>query len=403
MKKKVIEDLQSLPKKKKEKIAERVKKVKPSGIRKFFELVIGMQDVVSLGVGEPDFITPWHIREACIYALERGYTTYTSNYGLLELREEISRKYAREQNAYYSPENEILITCGVSEGLDVSLRAILNPKESVIVPEPNYVAYKPGVIFSDAEAIIVEKKMENGFKIDVDELKKKVTDKTKSLIINYPNNPTGATYSRKELEEIADFAVDNDLLVISDEIYEKITYNAKHVSLASLNGIKEHAIILNGFSKAYAMTGLRIGYVLADERLLKAIAKIHQYTMLCAPIIAQLGAIEALRNGESEVQKMVREYDRRRKLIVKRLNEIGLHCTMPEGAFYVFPSIEIAKMKSEDFSWKLLKKHRVAVVPGTAFGDCGEGFIRCSYAASLENIGIAIERIESFLKEVKAN
>jgi len=381
------------------KVSSRVAEVSPSGIRKFFELVIGMEDVISLGVGEPDFVTPWHIREACIYALEKGHTTYTSNLGLIELREEIAKKYEKEQNASYLPESEILVTTGVSEAFDIAMRAVLNPGDEVILPEPNYVAYKPCIIFAGGTPVILETRQEDNFRINIDELRKKITKKTKAIILNYPNNPTGATYKKKELEEIADIAVEHELIVISDEIYEKLTYDAKHTSFSSLNGMKEQSIILNGFSKAYAMTGLRVGYALAPAKLLECMVKIHQYTMLCAPIIAQIGAIEALRNGESEVERMVKEYNRRRRIIVKRLNELNLPCTMPEGAFYVFPSIENTKMTSEEFSLGLLKKHKVAVVPGNAFGSCGEGFIRCAYAASAEDINLALERVEKYLKE----
>lgn len=384
-----------------DKISSRVAQVSPSGIRKFFELVIGMEDVISLGVGEPDFTTPWHIREACIYALEKGYTTYTSNFGLIELREEIAKKYGREQKVSYSPQKEILVTTGVSEAFDIALRAILNPGDEVVLPEPNYVAYKPCIIFAGGSPVVLETKKEESFKINPDELAKKITGKTKAIILNYPNNPTGATYNRKELEEIADIAVERELVVISDEIYEKLTYDSKHVCFSSLSGMQEQSIILNGFSKAYAMTGLRVGYVLAQEKLLECMMKIHQYAMLCAPIIAQMGAIEALKNGESEVTRMVKEYNRRRRIIVKRFNEIDMDCALPEGAFYVFPSIKKAGMKSEKFSMSLLRKHKVAVVPGNAFGDCGEGFIRCAYAASAEDINSAVERIEKFLKETK--
>jgi len=383
-----------------DKVSSRVAEVSPSGIRKFFELVIGMEDVISLGVGEPDFVTPWHIREACIYALEKGHTTYTSNFGLIELREEIAKKYEKEQKVSYSPQKEILVTTGVSEAFDLALRAILNFGEEVIVPEPTYVAYKPCVLFAGGTPVTLETRKEDGFKINTEELEKKITKRTKAIVLNYPNNPTGASYKRKELEEIASIAAEHELVVISDEIYEKLTYDSKHVSFSSLDSMKEQSIILNGFSKAYAMTGLRVGYVLANEKLLECMMKIHQYAMLCAPIIGQIGAIEALKNGESEVERMAKEYNRRRRVIVKRFNEIGMDCMLPEGAFYVFPSIN-TKMKSEEFSTGLLREQKVAVVPGNAFGDCGEGFIRCAYAASMEDINSALERIERFLKENK--
>lgn len=380
-------------------LASRVKKVPPSGIRKFFDIVEQMEDVISLGVGEPDFVTPWHIREACIYAIEQGYTMYTSNYGLLELREEISEYIKRNFKVEYNPENEILVTVGVSEGLDLGIRALVDIGDEVIIHEPSYVAYKPCVIFSEGKVMTLETKPEEEFRITPEELEKKITPKTKILIMNYPNNPTGATMEKKHLEEIADVVVEHDLFVISDEIYAKLTYNGKHVSFASLNGMKERTLLLNGFSKAFAMTGFRIGYACANKELIEAMMKIHQYSMLCASIASQKAAIEALKHGEKEVKSMVEQYNQRRRFIVKRLNEIGLECFEPKGAFYAFPSIKITKLSSEEFSERLLKEEKVAVVPGNAFGKCGEGFIRCSYANSIENIDEALQRIERFVNK----
>lgn len=381
------------------KLASRVNKVPPSGIRKFFDVIEQMQDVISLGVGEPDFVTPWHIREACIYAIEQGYTMYTSNYGLLELREEISKYVKKKYSIDYNPKNEILVTVGVSEGLDLGVRALVDIGDEVIIHEPNYVSYKPCVIFAEGKVITVETKVEEEFRLTPEKLEKKITPKTKILIMNYPNNPTGAVMEKKHLEEIADVVVENDLFVISDEIYAELTYNGKHVSFASLNGMKERTLLLNGFSKAFAMTGFRLGYACGNRKLIEAMMKIHQYSMLCAPIVSQKAAIEALKHGEKEVKEMVEQYNQRRRFIVKRLKKIGLECFEPRGAFYTFPSIKITKLSSEEFSERLLKEEKVAVVPGNAFGACGEGFIRCSYANSIENIEEALERIERFVNK----
>jgi aminotransferase len=384
----------------KSRISHCARAVPPSGIRKFFEMVLGMPEVISLGVGEPDFITPWHIREACIYSLEKGYTMYTSNYGLLDLREEIAKTYNRIHNLSYSPEEEVLITTGVSEGFDLAIRALVNPGDEVIIHEPSYVSYKPCTTFVCATPVVVETHAENNFKLTPEDLEKSITKKSKVLVLNYPNNPTGATMKKKELEEIADVIVEHDLLVISDEIYSQLTYEQNHLHFSSLNGMKDRTVILNGFSKAYAMTGFRIAYSLAPPDITAAMMQIHQYTMLCAPIMGQMSAIEALQKGKKEVDMMVREYNRRRKIIVKRLNEMGLECNTPQGAFYAFPNIESSGLSSEAFSTELLKKEKVAVVPGTAFGECGEGFIRCSYATSMENLTTALEKIKNFLAAV---
>ncbi len=382
----------------KEKIAEKVKNMPKSGIRKFFDLVIGMENVISLGVGEPDFVTPWNIREAIVYSLEKGYTMYTSNKGLEELREEISRSIEKDYGIYYNPEDEIIVTVGVSEALDLATRAIINPNEKVIVIDPSYVAYKPCVELAHGKALVYSTNIENGFKVDVDELEKIVDENTKAMIINYPNNPTGVTYTKKELEEIADFAVEHDLIIISDEVYDKLTYDSKHVPIASLNGIRDRVIYLNGFSKAYAMTGLRIGYACANKHIAEAMLKIHQYTMLCAPITSQFAAIEALKNGKNAVKEMKEEYRRRRNYVYRRLREIGFEVVKPQGAFYVYPRIGI---NGEKFAEELLKKKRVAVVPGNAFGSSYRDFIRISFASSIKELKEAFDRIEEFINEIK--
>lgn len=380
-------------------IAERAKRVPPSGIRKFFELVMGMEEVISLGVGEPDFVTPWHIREACVYALERGYTMYTSNYGMLELREEIARRLERDYSLSYDPADEILVTVGVSEGYDLAIRALVDPGDEVVVHEPSYVSYKPCTIFAGGEPVVVKTRVEEEFKLTPEGLEKKITDKTKALILSYPNNPTGATMGRNELEEIADIVIEHDLVAVSDEVYDKLTYEGEPCSFASLNGMQERTVLLNGMSKAYAMTGWRIGYAASNNEVIEAMMKIHQYGMLCAPVMSQMAAIEALRNGEREVMEMRQQYIERRNLMVRRLNEMGLECFNPKGAFYAFPSIETTGLSSEEFAEELLRKKKVAVVPGNAFGDCGEGFVRCSYAASINDISEAMDRMEDFVKD----
>lgn len=380
-------------------IAERAKRVPPSGIRKFFDLVMGMEEVISLGVGEPDFVTPWHIREACVYSLERGYTMYTSNYGMLELREEIARCLERDYSLSYDPADEILVTVGVSEGYDLAIRALIDPGDEVVVHEPSYVSYKPCTIFAGGEPVVVETRVEEEFKLMPEDLEKGITDKTKALVLSYPNNPTGATMGRKELEEIADIVLEHDLIVVSDEVYDKLTYEGRPCSFASLNGMQERTVLLNGMSKAYAMTGWRIGYAASSSEVIEAMMKIHQYGMLCAPIMSQMAAIEALKNGERGVLEMRQQYIERRNLIVRRLNEMGLECFNPKGAFYAFPSVRVTGLSSEEFAEELLKKKKVAVVPGNAFGECGEGFVRCSYAASINDISEAMDRMESFVKD----
>lgn len=378
-------------------VAKRVREIPPSGIRKFFDLVLEMDDVISLGVGEPDFVTPWHIREACIYSLEKGATSYTSNYGLLELRELISKCYRKDHNLDYNPGNEILVTTGVSEAADLAFRAIINPGDEVIIPEPCYVSYKPSVFLAGGVPVPVPTYREDEFRITAEQIKENITDKTKALVLSYPNNPTGAVMGKSDLREIAEVVNENDLVVISDEVYGKLTYEGSHTCFSEIQGMRERSIILNGLSKSHAMTGLRIGFAVGNEELIGAMTKIHQYSMLCAPITAQMGAIEALKNGDGEMKKMVREYDRRRRLVVDGLNKLGLDCFEPGGAFYAFPSIKSTGLTSEEFAGRLLKEQKVAVVPGDVFGDCGAGYLRCSYATSREELIEALGRIEAFI------
>lgn len=381
-------------------ISQKVNNISPSGIRKFFDLLSSLEGVISLGVGEPDFVTPWHIREAATYSLERGYTMYTSNYGMLELRQELAGYLERHYGVSYQHEREILITVGVSEGLDLAMRAILNPGDEVIIPEPWYVSYPPCVILAGGIPVFVPTSKQNNFALKAEDVEPLINKQTKAILIGYPSNPTGAVMPREELSKIARLAQKYNLLVVSDEIYARLVYGVEHTCFASLPGMKEQTILLGGFSKAFAMTGWRIGYIGANQQLIEAMVKIHQYTMLCAPTMSQMAAIEALRSGEDDVDKMVKEYDRRRKFIVKRLNEIGLPCFEPKGAFYAFPSIEATGMNSEEFAERLLMEERVAVVPGSAFGQCGEGFIRCCYATSLANIEEALKRMGRFVKKV---
>lgn len=374
-----------------------MQKVPPSGIRKFFDMASDSEDVISLGVGEPDYVTPWHIREACIHSIEHGETSYTSNYGLMELREEISRTYTKRHNVYYDPTNEILVTTGVSEALDLAIRAIVNPGDEIIVVQPSYVAYVPSIIFAGGVPVTIGAKGENDFRITAEEIEAAITDKTKAVIINYPNNPTGATMDRDELEAIADVIVEHDIMMISDDVYERLTYEGKHTCFSALEGMRDRTIMLNGFSKAYAMTGFRMAYAMAAPEIINSMMLIHQYSMLCAPITAQVGAIEALRNGEEEVEKMVREYDRRRKLIVGGLNNIGLDCFNPGGAFYAFPSIKSTGLTSDEFAERLLNEQNVVTIPGDIFGETGAGFLRCAYAASREDIKEALDRMGTFV------
>ncbi|MEN6371584.1 MAG: aminotransferase class I/II-fold pyridoxal phosphate-dependent enzyme [Armatimonadota bacterium] len=381
-------------------ISHLVKSTPPSGIRRFFDIVAQMQDVVSLGVGEPDFVTPWRIREACIYSLEKGYTNYTSNYGLFELRKLISGYLSKRWGVEYNPEKQILVTVGVSEGLDLAMRAILNPADEVLVPEPSYVSYKPCVMFAGGVPVPLPTAIETGFKVTPEQIEKAVTSRTKAILLSYPSNPTGVTASRDELQSIVDVARKHDLFIISDEIYDRLTYDGCHTAMPSLDGAYERTILLNGFSKAFAMTGWRIGYAVSTPDVIEAMMKVHQYTMLCAPMMAQMAAIEAIKNGISESDEMVEEYNRRRRLITSGLNSIGLDCVLPGGAFYAFPSIRRTGLTSEKFTERLLMEEKVAIVPGTAFGECGEGYVRCSYATDTDSIQLALERISRFLEKI---
>ena len=379
-----------------------VQSIKPSGIRKFFDIAAKMEDVISLGVGEPDFVTPWPIRESCVYGLEQGYTSYTANRGLPELREEIARHYADVYETHYDAATDILVTVGVSEALDLAMRALLAPGDEVLIPEPCYVSYQACTILAGGIPVAVPAKQKNEFRITPAELEEHVTPRTKVLLIGYPNNPTGAIMTREDLLAIADFAQEHDLIVLSDEIYGDLTYGGEaHICFSSLPHMQERTLLLNGFSKAYAMTGWRIGYALGAPEIIAAMTKIHQYTMLCAPITAQLAAIEALRHGEKYMKKMVAEYDRRRRLIYEGFMKMGLNCFEPKGAFYIFPDITSTGYTSEEFAEKLLEAEHVALVPGSAFGDCGEGHVRCSYATSVDKISEALALIENFVRHHK--
>ena len=378
-------------------ISKKVEKLAPSGIRAFFDLVLGMKDVISLGVGEPDFVTPWHIREKAIFSLEQGFTSYTSNKGMPELRRAITYFLDHRYGLDYDSEEEILITVGVSEGLDLCMRAILNPGDKVLVPEPVYVSYGPVVELAGGTVVTLKTDVTNGFKLTVQQIEKACSHGVKALMINYPCNPTGASYTKKELQAIAKIVKKHNLLVISDEVYDELTYDFDHTPLASLPGMKNHCVYLNGFSKAYAMTGFRIAWACGPQPIIAAMTKIHQYTILCASINAQMAAGEALKNGFKSVQAMKKEYKRRRRYIVKALNDIGLQCHMPEGAFYVFPSIKSVGETSMDFAKNLLKKQKVALVPGVAFGKSCEGYVRISYASSYDNLKEAVARIGKYL------
>jgi aminotransferase len=374
-----------------------VNNLAPSGIRKFFDLVANMEGVISLGVGEPDYVTPWHIREAAIYAIEKGYTMYTSNAGMPELREEIARYLSRHSQLNYKPENEILITVGVSEALDLAMRAILDPGDEVIMADPSYVSYSACVCLAGGIPVLIPTRAEDNFELRAENISPLITPKTKAILLGYPANPTGAMMSKEKLTQISELALKRNILVISDEIYGRLVYGMKEVCFASLPGMQEHTILLSGFSKAYAMTGWRLGFAAGNKEIITAMTKIHQYTMLCAPIVAQKAAIEALKFGEPDVQEMVADYNRRRLVMFKGLNSLGLNCFEPRGAFYAFPSVKASGLNSEDFSEKLLYEEKVVVVPGTAFGSCGEGYVRCCYATSLPEIEEALIRIKKFL------
>ena len=382
----------------KDPISKVTRQMQPSGIRKFFDIVAEMPDAISLGVGEPDFDTPWHIREAGIYSLEAGKTFYTSNAGLMELRGEIAAYYKRKHNLEYSGSSEVLVTVGGSEGIDMCLRAMIDPGDEVIVPEPSYVSYGPCADLAGAKTVKLELKAENDFRLKVEELEAVITDKTKILILPFPNNPTGAIMEREDLEPIAEICREKDIYVLSDEIYGELTYTGKeHATIASLPGMRERTIIINGFSKAYAMTGWRLGFAVGPANIIKQMTKLHQYAIMCAPTTSQYAAVEALRNGDDDVAKMRESYNQRRRYLVARLRGMGLSCFEPYGAFYVFPCIKSLGMSSDEFATKLLEEEKLAVVPGTAFGECGEGFIRISYAYSLEELKEALGRIEHFV------
>ncbi|MBR2525983.1 aminotransferase class I/II-fold pyridoxal phosphate-dependent enzyme [bacterium] len=382
-------------------ISEKVKEIKPSGIRKFFDIVSEMKDAISLGVGEPDFDTPWHIRDEGIYAFEKGKTFYTSNAGLKPLREEISNHIKRKQNISYDSNDEILVTVGGSEAIDIGLRAMVNAGDEVIIPQPSYVSYAPCADLAGAKNVYINLKAENNFKLTAEELKSAITDKTKILILPYPNNPTGAVMGKPDLEEIAKIIIENDIFVISDEIYGELTYNGQHVSIASLDGMKERTLLINGFSKAYAMTGWRLGYACGPKELIKQMTKIHQYAIMCAPTISQYAAIEALKNGDNDVLEMKISYNQRRRFLLKAFEDMGLECFEPNGAFYVFPCIKEFGMTSEEFATKFLEDEHVAAVPGTAFGESGEGFLRISYAYSLDTLKVAMERLKRFVEKLR--
>jgi len=374
-----------------------VNKITPSGIRRFFDLVASTEGAISLGVGEPDFATPWHIREAAIYSLEKGYTMYTSNLGMPELRQELARYLKKSHGLDYDPETELLITVGVSEGLDLACRAILDPDDEVIMPDPGYVSYNSCTILAGGKPVMVPTNEKNNFEISAADIEAQINDKTKAIMLGYPSNPTGAVMPRDKLEQIAEVARRHNLLIISDEIYGSLVYGVEHTCLATLPKMKESTILLGGFSKAYAMTGWRLGYAAASKEVIAAMFKIHQYTIMCAPTMAQVAAIEALKAGEDDVAKMVEDYNRRRLVMVKGLNKIGLPCFEPKGAFYAFPSIKGTGLTSEEFAEKLLMEEKVAVVPGDAFGQCGEGYVRCCYATSLEDIEEALARMGRFV------
>lgn len=384
-------------------LSKKIVDIKPSGIRKFFDIVTEMNDpeVISLGVGEPDFDTPWHIRDEGIYALERGRTFYTSNSGLMELREEICTYLAHKCQVTYNP-NEVILTVGGSEAIDIALRAMLDPGDEVLIPQPSYVSYEPCTILADGVPVIIELKEENEFRLTKQEVLDAITDKTKVLILPFPNNPTGSVLRRSDLEDIAQVCIEHDIYVLSDEIYSELTYgDAEHVTIASLPGMKERTILINGFSKAFAMTGWRLGYACGPQVIIKQMLKIHQFAIMCAPTTSQYAAVEALKNGDEDVAMMRESYDQRRKFLIKTFRDMGLECFEPFGAFYIFPSIRSLGMTSDEFANQLLKEEKVAVVPGNAFGDSGEGFLRISYAYSLEELKEATDRIARFVERHK--
>ncbi len=383
-------------------LSEKAKGLAPSGIRKFFDIVSEMKDAISLGVGEPDFVTPWHVRNEGIYSLEHGYTHYTSNAGLIELRREIVSYMERRQDLSYIPETEVVVTVGGSEAIDLCIRSLINPGDEVLIPEPCFVCYAPCTVLAGGVPVPIVTKAENRFKLMPDQLKAAITPKTKLLILPYPNNPTGGIMTREDLEKVAEVLRGTNIMVLSDEIYAELTYGRKHTSIANIPDMKERTIIVNGFSKTYAMTGWRLGYAVGPAEIISVMTKVHQYAIMSAPTTSQYAAVEALKNGDEDINRMREEYNYRRRVIVDGFRKMGLDCFEPEGAFYVFPSVQSTGLNSNDFSEQLLYKEKVAVVPGTAFGASGEGFIRCSYAYSIANIQEALERIKRFVDYIKA-
>ena len=390
-----------IQKHRKQHISQRTNKLSPSGIRKFFDLLSSIDGVISLGVGEPDYTTPWHIREAAIESIEKGQTMYTSNSGMPELRRELARYLKNEYAVDYDPTGELLITVGVSEALDLAMRALLDPGDEVILPDPSFVAYSSCVILAGGKPVHIPTYEANNFEITAKDIEERLTNKTRAILIGYPSNPTGAVMSRKKLADIANLAIKHDLTVISDEIYSKLIYGAEFTCFASLPEMKERTVFLGGFSKAFAMTGWRVGYAAAPKEIIAAMTKIHQYTMMCVSTMSQMAALEALKGEQESVTEMVEDYNRRRQVIVKGLRDIGLSCFEPKGAFYAFPSIRSTGMTSEEFAEKLLSEEKVAVVPGSAFGKCGEGYVRCCYATSLADIEEALKRMGRFVKKYK--
>lgn len=385
-------------------LSDKAVEIKPSGIRKFFDIVNDMKDsdVISLGVGEPDFDTPWHIRDEGIYSLEKGRTFYTSNAGLMELRQEICNYLKRKQGLDYDPRTETLVTVGGSEAIDIGLRAMVNPGDEVIIPQPSYVSYEPCAILADAVPVVINLKAENEFRLTAKELEEAITDKTKVLILPFPNNPTGAIMERKDLEEIAEVIIKHDIFVMSDEIYAELSYKEKHVSIAEIPGMQERTILINGFSKSYAMTGWRLGYACGPKEIITQMTKIHQFAIMCAPTTSQYAAVDALKNGDEDIAKMRTAYNQRRRFLMNAFKEMGLECFEPYGAFYVFPSIKEFGMTSDEFATRFLNEEKVAAVPGTAFGESGEGHLRISYAYSLEKLKLAMGRLEHFVKKLRA-
>ena len=376
--------------------------LKPSGIRKFFDIVSEMDDAISLGVGEPDFDTPWHIRDEGIYSLEKGRTFYTSNAGLRELKEEICRYTKRKQGVTYDPTHEVIVTVGGSEAIDIGLRAVVNPGDEVLIPQPSFVSYEPCAIMAGGVPVIIELKAENEFRLTAQELEDAITDKTKILVLPFPNNPTGAIMEREDLEAIAEVIRKHDILVMSDEIYAELTYKEKHVSIIEIEGMRERTILINGFSKSFAMTGWRLGYACGPREIIAQMLKLHQFAIMCAPTTSQYAAVEALRNGDDDVQEMRTAYNQRRRYLMHAFREMRLECFEPFGAFYVFPCIKEFGMSSEEFANRFLMEEKVAVVPGTAFGDCGEGYLRISYAYSLDNLKLAIGKLAKFVERLRS-